>query len=372
MQNEVAKRAQAITRTSVIGIIVNVIMAACKALIGILAGAVSIILDAVNNTTDALSSIITIAGIKLAQRRPDAKHPFGHGRIEYFSAIIIALIILFAGATSLIESVKKIFTPELPDIRWYTIIIVVMAVCGKFFLGRYVVGQGKRLNSDALTASGKDAQLDALVSTSTLLGALVALIFKFSIDGFVGVAISVLILKAGIEMLLEPISNVMGKRADSEITKSIKQSVREIPGVLGAYDLILHNYGPSSAIGSIHVEVDANVTARDIHHITKHVQLLCKEKYKVFMTVGIYAVDEKDPVIKQMRDNIKSLVTSESGVLGIHGIYIDTDSKIMSFDTVLDFSVSDKEAFRSLLKDKVLSEYPGYDLEINFDTNYSD
>ena len=362
-------RQKKITQTSIIGIIANVFLAAFKAAVGLISGSIAIVLDAVNNLTDALSSVITIIGVKLAGRRPDEKHPFGYGRIEYFSAIIISVIVLAAGVTSLIESVKKIFNPELPDISVVTIIIVALAVVVKFFLGRYVKAQGKKYNSDALVASGSDASFDAIISAATLVGALITLIFHITIDGYLGAVISLFIIKAGIEMLLESVSSVMGNRADSETTREIKETVRGVDGVMGAYDLILHNYGPDFAIGSVHVEIPDTMEAGDIHRLTRQVQSAVLEKFRVFLTVGVYAVDS---VHTAEREQITELAMAHDGVMGAHGIFIDDDKKTASLDIVIDFTVKDKAALSAALTEEIRGILPGYEVSINFDANYSD
>lgn len=365
-------REKAITRTSVIGILVNIFLAAFKAGAGLLAGSIAIVLDAVNNLTDALSSLITIAGIKLAKKRPNHKHPFGYGRIEYFSTILISLLILFAGVTSVIESVKKIAAQEIPDYSLITVIIVTASVGAKFLLGRYVKKQGETYNSDALVASGAEASLDAAVSASTLLGALVTFLFHISIDGIIAAIIALLIVKTGAEMLLGAISDVLGNRADSEITKSIKAAVRSVPGVLGAYDLVLHNYGPDRALGAIHVEVPDDMSAGDIHRITTRIQNRISEEFRVFLTVGIYAVDIHDPAKVAMREEIIRICTALDGVVNAHGIYIDPDAKVITFDVTIDFSIHDKPAFCRSVAQKIEAVYPDYTVMPNLDTNYSD
>ena len=362
-------RAKKITQTSVVGIIANVFLAAFKAAVGLISGSIAIVLDAVNNLTDALSSVITIVGVKLARRRPDNKHPFGYGRIEYFSAIIISVIVLAAGVTSLIESVKKIFHPEMPDFSTVTIIIVALAVVVKFFLGRYVKAQGKRYNSDALVASGSDASFDAIISAATLLGALITLIFHITLDGYIGAVISIFIIKAGIEMLLESVSSVMGNRADSETTREIKETVCSVDGVLGAYDLILHNYGPDSAIGSVHVEIPDTMEAGDIHRMTRRIQGTVLEKFHVFLTVGVYAVDSEHT---EERAKITELALAHDGVIGAHGIFFDDERKTVSLDLVIDFTVKDKSELSETVSEEIRGILPGYEVYINFDANYSD
>lgn len=365
-------REKAITRTSIIGIISNIFLSAFKAGAGLISGSIAIVLDAVNNLTDALSSVITILGIKLARRSPDEKHPFGHGRVEYFSTILISLIVLFAGVTSIIESIKKILHSEMPEYSAVTIVIIVASVIVKLLLGSYVKKQGKKHNSDALVASGADASFDAIISASTLVGAIVAVAFHISIDGIIGAIISVFIIKAGIEMFLEAVSNVMGRRPDSEITKAIKATVREISPVIGAYDLVLHDYGPDSAIGSIHVEVPAELSAGEFHRLTSRIQQAVLEKFHVFLTVGIYAVDLVNEHKKGLRQQIIDAVTVFDGVLNAHGIFIDEDDKYISFDTTVDFTVKDRAALLRQIEAAVLNICPGYRVKVNFDTNFSD
>ncbi|MCR5792175.1 MAG: cation diffusion facilitator family transporter [Lachnospiraceae bacterium] len=365
-------REKAITRTSIIGIIANVFLAAFKAFAGIAAGSVAIVLDAVNNLSDAFSSVVTIVGIKLAKKRPDRKHPYGYGRMEYFSTVIIALLILWAGSTSIIESVKKIIEPTVPAYSKITIVIILVSVVTKLVLGRYVKAKGEQYNSDALVASGADASFDAIISASTLLGAIAVAFFHISIDGFIGVMISVFIIKAGLEMLLEALSDVMGNRPDSEITGAIKQCVREVPEVMDTFDLVLHNYGPDMAIGSIHVEIPAEITALRVHQITKEIQNRVLDKFHVFLTVGIYAIDTEDQAKIEMRKVVGENCCSFDGVLNAHGIYIDTERKYMSFDVTVDFTVKDRTKLHSLILAKLKTLFPGYELVISFDTNFSD
>ena len=362
-------RQKKITQTGFVGIVANLILAGFKAAVGLIAGAVSIVLDAVNNLTDALSSVITIVGVKLARKKPDQKHPFGYGRIEYFSAIIIAAIILTAGVTSLIESVKKIFDPELPDFSVVSLIIITVAIGVKIALGTYVKKQGEAYRSDALVSSGKDALFDAILSTGTLIGALIAFFFKFSVDGYIGVVISVFIIKAGIEALLESVGSVMGSRPEAETTKAIKETVQSIDGVKGAYDLILHDYGPDSAIGSIHIEISDAMSAGDLHTLTKKIQTAVYEQFHIFLTVGVYAIDEAH---KPEREKIHALAMSHEGVIGTHGIYFDDAQRTVNFDTVVTFTVKDRKALCEALTKEVQDVLPGYTVYVNFDSDYSD
>ncbi len=362
-------REKQITKTSLIGIGTNIVLSIFKIIVGSLSNSIAILLDAVNNLSDACSSIITIVGIKLAKRKPNKEHPYGYGRIEYFSAIVISGIVLTAGITSMIESAKKIFHPETPQYSMLTIFVVVVAILVKIGLGRYVSKQGKKYNSTALVASGADASFDAILSVSTLISALILYLLKWNIDGIVGYILSFFIVKAGTEMLMESTGSIMGNRPDSEITKDIKKTVLSIPDVVGVYDLILHNYGPDVAIGSLHVEVPATLSARDIHVLSRTIQRTILEKFQVILTVGIYALDEEHAL---ERNQIRNTVLDNKGVLGCHAIYINDENKDISFDVLVDFTVNDKEKLKDELIKKISNTFNGYNIDVNFDTNYSD
>lgn len=370
-KKESMSREKGITRTSIIGILANIVLVAFKAFVGIIAGSIAIVMDAINNLTDAISSVVTIIGIKLAQKDADEEHPFGHGRIEYFSAIIIALIIFAAGIMALIESIKKIIKPEMASFNVISLIIIGAAIAVKVFLSIYFKKQGEKYYSDALIGSGKDALFDVILSAATLLGALITLIFHITIDGYIGVVISGFILKAGYDMLKEPLNQVVGLRPDGQLTKNIKADIKQMPKVLGAYDLVLHNYGPEAAIGSVHVEIEDKLTAREIHVLSMNIQKAIKKKYNIFLTVGIYAVDTGEYTYNKQA-HVKDDMLNHEGVKGCHGIYIDDEKKYISFDVLVSFKVKDKDALKkSLIKD-VEEDYPGYEVEINFDIDYSD
>ncbi|MBR0461308.1 MAG: cation diffusion facilitator family transporter [Erysipelotrichaceae bacterium] len=361
-------REKEITRTSMIGIAANVLLAGFKAAVGLLAGAISIVLDAINNLTDVVSSVITIIGIKLAKRKPDNKHPFGHGRVEYLSAIIIALIVLLAGISSLVESVKNIIHPKMPDYTSVTIIVIVAAVIVKFFLGRYVKAQGEKYKSNALIASGSDASFDAVITASTLLGVVAAKLFNVSIDGILGAVISAFIIKAGVEMLMESLGSIIGVRFDDGVAKEIKAYICTYEGVLGAYDLVVHNYGPDYALGSVHVEVDSKMTAFDIYKLTARIQKGVMAKFNIYLSVAIYAIDAKK---QKIRDKIRDIALSHEGVVGCHGIFIDDQEKYVSFDIVVDFT-TDHNEIREKIKKEVKELLKDHEVVINIDLNYTD
>ena len=365
-------RSSQIIRTSWIGIITNVLLASFKAVVGILASSVAIVMDAVNNLSDALSSVITIVGTKLSHRPADRKHPFGFGRIEYFSAIIIAVIVLSAGITSFIESVKKIFEPTEPSYTTTTLIVIVVAIVVKLVLGQYVKKKGEQLKSDALIASGSDALFDAIITLATLVSAGVMLLWGVSLDGILGALISIVIIKAGIEMLASPVNELLGTSISVELTNQIKKEVSDFEGVHGVFDLILHNYGPDVKIGSLHINVYDTMTAYEIHGLTRKISTYMYEKHGIIMTVGVYAVATGENKRAELQSKVMQTLAAHKEIVQAHGFYYSEKDNMLSVDVVPDISVHDDSAFVSQLTNEIQPLVPETKVIIVVDHNYSE
>ena len=365
-------RSSQIIRTSWVGIVANVLLAGFKAAVGILASSVAIVMDAVNNLSDALSSVITIIGTKLSQRPADRKHPFGFGRIEYFSAIIIAVIVLSAGITSLIESVKKIFNPTEPEYTTTTLVVIVVAIVVKLVLGRYVKQKGEQLNSDALIASGSDALFDAIITLATLISAGVMLLWNVSLDGILGALISIVIIKAGIEMLASPVNELLGTSISAELTNQIKKEVTEFEGVHGVYDLILHNYGPDVKIGSLHINVYDTMTAHEIHGLTRKITMQMAARHGIIMTVGVYAIATGENRRAELQSKVMQTLAGHENIVQVHGFYYSEKENLLSVDVVHDISVHDDAALTRQLISEIQPMVPGMQVQIIVDHNYSE
>ena len=371
--DSVASREKIIVLTSVIGIIANVFLAAFKAVIGLMSSSIAIIMDAVNNISDAGSSLITIIGTKLAGREPDKKHPFGYGRVEYLSAMVISVIVLYAGVTSLVESIKKIITPDVPDYSTVSLIIVGAAVVVKIVLGRYVKSVGKKVNSASLVNSGEDATLDSVISASTLVAAAIFLVFDISLEAWLGAIISLVIIKSGFEMIKETVSQILGERNDADLAKSIKETVTGFPDVQGAYDLVLNNYGPDTWNGSIHIEVPDTYSADRLDQLIRSIQVKVYEEHHVILTaIGVYSVNTKDAEIIEAYKKVKDLVLSHEYVRQIHGFYMDKEKNTLRFDIVVSFDAEDRRAVYGKVIEAVGKEYPGYELQVAMDTDFSE
>lgn len=365
------ERDKKIVKISILGIIVNVILVVFKMIVGLLANSIAIILDAINNLSDALSSIITIIGTKLAGKKPDKKHPYGYGRIEYISSVIIAIIVLFAGITSLKESAEKIIKPENTNYTIFSLIIILSTVFVKYFFGRYVKKEGEKLKSSSLIASGTDAISDSFLSASTLLAAIISYFFKVSLEGYLGIIISIFILKSAIEILKETLNDMIGVRADTELTNKIKNKILKYEKIEGVYDLIIHNYGPNNIIATAHIQLDDEITAKEIHRITRNITMDIYKDYGIIITIGIYASNDKGEY-KNIKKHIQKLIKEYPNIIQMHGFYVDEEKKQISFDIIFNFDEKNPEKITKKIKKDMKTKYPKYSYNIIIDTDFSD
>lgn len=365
-------REKIIVKTSIVGIITNVLLAAFKAAVGLISNSIAVILDAVNNLSDALSSVITIIGAKLANRAPDKKHPLGHGRLEYISSMLVAAIVLYAGVTALVESIKKIFHPGQAEYTITSLIIIAVAVVVKLVLGRYVKAQGQKVNSGALVASGSDASFDAILSASVLACAIVHMLFHISLEAYMGVIISIVIIKAGAGMIQDTVNDILGKRADVQLSKDIKQIINEEPEVRGVYDLLINDYGPNKHYASVHIELPDTMTVDEVDRLTRQIEEKVYKKTGVILTgVGVYSYNTKNEEAVQIRNNVQKIVMAHDWALQLHGFYVSIADKKMRFDVVLSFDVAREEALNILIQE-IQKTFPDYKIQITPDIDLTD
>ncbi len=364
-------RDKLIVRTSLVGIVTNILLAGFKAAVGFVTGSIAIILDAVNNLSDVLSSAITIIGAKLAGKSPDKEHPMGHGRAEYLSALVVAAIILYAGITSATEAVKKILSPQKADYNAASIIIISVAIIVKIVLGRYVTAKGRLAKSGALEASGRDALNDAMISVSVLASALIFIFTGLALEAYVGLAISVMIVKSGIEMTSDTLDDILGRRADPEVVRTIKRLLTEEPEVRGAYDLFLYNYGPDRDYCSVHLELPDTMTVEEVDVLTRKVQMKVFSETGVVLTgVGVYSFNTRSDEIAEIRNKVQKTVLSHEWALQLHAFYADTEAKTMRFDVVMSFDITHKEGLE-ILQRELKELYPDYTMMIAPDIDIS-
>ena len=364
-------RNKIIIRTSVICILSNIVLSIFKAIIGIISNSIAITLDAINNLSDALSSIITITGTKLAEKQPDKKHPFGYGRIEYLSALIVSGIILYAGITSLVESIKKIISPKIPNYDNVSLLIIFTSIIVKIILGKYVKKQGEKVNSTSLFASGSDALFDAILSTSVLISAIIFILTNLSLEAYVGSIISIIIIKSGISIMTETTNEILGMRTNKEITDEIKQILKSEPKVRGAYDLIIHNYGPNKYLASVHLELPDKMIAKEIDILSRKLSAKVYEKTGITLVgIGLYSYNTENNKMTDIQKYIEKKVLEYNWVVQIHGFYLDIETKEIYFDIVLNFDIKPKEAI-NIIYNEISKTYPEYKIYIKPDIDAS-
>lgn len=362
-----------IIRTSVVGIVANVFLASFKAVVGLVSNSVAVVLDAVNNLSDALSSIITIIATKLSKKEPDKKHPLGHGRIEYISTAVISVIVLYAGITSFTESIKKIISPETPSYSTVSLIIIAVAVIVKIVLGLYVKRTGKKLSSGALVASGSDAMFDAIISASVLLAAIIYMWRGISLEAWLGAIISIVIIKSGIEMIREAFSKIIGERIEEDTAKNVKDCINSFPEVLGAYDLILHNYGENSLLGSVHIELPDTMTVGEVDALERAIGQKVYTECGVSMTgISVYSMNTTDEGVTKKLQVVRKTLEKYPTVLQMHGFYVEEKDKTIRFDIVVSFEEEDRKALLQKITDEVEEQCPGYKVCAFLDYDISD
>ncbi len=286
--------------------------------------------------------------------------------------MIVAGLVLYAGITSAVESIKNIFEPETPNFGPAALTVIGVAIFVKAALGKYVKAQGKKVNSGALLASGSDALFDAVLSTSVLVTAIVYLVFDVTLEAYLGAVIGCFIIKSGIGMMRDALDEILGKRTDSKLTAKIKRLLTEEPAVRGAYDLVLHDYGPGKNLASVHVELPDSMSVKDADYLSRKLETRVYEETGVIITsVGIYSYNTKDDEAARIRDDVVERALAHEWALQVHGFYLDSATKSMRFDLVLNFDVTPQEGLE-ILQNEMNAAYPDYAVHIVTDVDISD
>lgn len=363
-------REKQIIKVSIIGIIVNLALAVIKFIIGSVSGSIAITSDAVNNFTDSSSSLITIIGTKVAQKKPNNKHPFGFGRVEYMTSMIIAITIIVTGVEMVKSSVKGILHPNAVSYNLLILIVLIVTVALKTFLGTFTEKQGRILDSGALIGSGKDAKNDALVSSITIVSALIDMNTKFSVDSYAGLLISIFILKAGIEVARSTVSKILGEKIDVHIKDKIYRIVESSKYVLGFHDLILNNYGPNKNFGSINIEIDYKRTVGEISPEIHRLQMQVYKETHVYIVFGVYGINTDSEISKEVCRILKEFKKNEPHCLGCHGVLSDEKDKKIFCDAILDFSC-DREGIKHRLEKMLKDRFSEYTIVVTIDSEFA-
>lgn len=370
LRQDPGSREGAVVTVSALNILVNLISAAVKVVIGMAVSSIAIVSEGVNNATDSATSLITIVGTKLSAKHPTEKHPFGFGRIEYLTSLLIAVLILFTGAELMESSIKLIFDPQEMSISYVTMAIIAVSAILKLLLGTFTIKEGKRVDSSSLAALGTECRSDSVVSVITLVTALVFLVFRVNLDAYAGIIMALIVLKAGLEVLRQTLSDLLGQSGEKELAQELYRIIRAEPLVLNAADMMLHNYGPDAYSGSVNVEIDHSKTVGEVYAALHELQLRIMHEKHITMVFGIYAVDKDHQEIRQLREQVAAFVREQEHVTSYHALYIHPNGRDIYVDLVVDYDLADWDELRREFTDYMAARYPEKHLELVIETNY--
>ncbi len=321
------------------GIGCNILLCIAKLLIGLLSSSVAIIADAFNNLSDAGSSVVTLFGFKLSAAPPDKEHPFGHGRMEYLSALAVAALIIVAGFELATSAIEKILTPALPAFNGVTLIILAVAIVVKLWMAFFYRNIGKKIDSDALLASYADSRNDVICTTLVLITSLISWRFQIVLDGYVGIAVAAFVLWSGFSVMKETVSPLLGQSPDPKLVEGITKTVLSFDGVTGIHDLIVHNYGPGRVIVSLHAEVPCHVDMMKSHDTIDLIERELMEKYHVMACIHMDPVDTEDESVQELKRIAEMVLAEVDTDLSLHDFRVvhgDTHTNLI-FDMVFPF-----------------------------------
>jgi len=359
----------------IIGIIINVILFIIKLSVGLLVSSIAIMADAFNNLSDAASSLITILGFKLSNKPADREHPFGHGRIEYLSALIVAFMVMLVGLQFIKSSFERIVNPSPVTFELVPFILLFVSIFLKIWLSKFNKFVGEMINSTALKASSVDALGDVFTSTCVSISFLAAKFTTFPIDGYIGMVVAMFIVYSGFTLIKDTISPLLGEAPDPELVTSIKEMVLSYDKILGTHDLIIHNYGPGKCMASIHAEIPSDISVVVIHEV------IDKAEREISSALNIYLVMHIDPIcviegeVKEAYEEILSLIQEYEFIESIHDFRVvgEGEVKNLVFDLVVTASkkltITDTELVNKI-SESIKKHHPYYNCIITVDKNF--
>ena len=347
-----ATRKKAGFLSSTVGIVCNIILFVSKFIIGTIANSVAIISDAFNNLTDCLSCIITMFGYNLASKPADKEHPFGHGRMEYFTSLIIAVFIIIVGFEFFKTSLSRIFNKEDIDVTYFTIIVLVLSILLKFWMYLFNKKMSTIFNNQAMMATSYDSLSDAMTTSITLIGSIISLFTSFPIDGVLGLIVSGLIIKTAISIIKDTLDELLGKPADKETTQQLLDIVMSHQGILGVHDLMIHNYGPNNMIASLHAEVDAKQNVLEAHDTIDNIEKEIFEKMKIMTTIHLDPIETDNIQLNQYKTIVSKVLNEIDPELSFHDfrMVVGQTHTNLIFDVIISDKYRDKN---QMLKEKI-------------------
>ena len=360
--------------TSVVGILCNVLLFAGKLAVGMVMRSVSVMADAFNNLSDAASSVIGFVGVKMAGKPADREHPFGHGRIEYIAALVVAFLVIQVGLTFFKSSLDKIRHPEDLSFDLVSMLILTASVAVKLWLGRFNKALGKRINSSVMQAAAADALGDVVTTLATMGSILFFHFTQINIDGFVGLLVSLVVMWAGIGIARDTLEQLIGQPVDPKLYREISEFVESYDGILGSHDLIVHNYGPTRSLASIHAEVPNDVDIETSHEIIDRIERDAARKLGIFLVIHMDPVAVRDERVTELKEQVTAELKKIDERLSLHDFRIvDGEQQInLIFDVVVPHSYSDKDMTQLHLDivEKVSGLDPRYQCVVTLENGY--
>ena len=362
------------TVAGIVGIVSNLLLFILKFSIGFLSGSIAITADAFNNFTDMASSAITMIGFKLASMPADEEHPFGHGRLEYLSALVVAFMVMFVGIKFVQTSFERIMNPVAVQFSLIPFILLLCSMAVKFWLGRFNKIVGEKIDSSALKAVAVDAMGDVFTSGCVVLSYLIAKFTAFPLDGYVGIVVSLIILYAGFSLIKETVSPLLGEAPDAEMVDSIVNGLLEYNIISGVHDLIIHNYGVGRCIASVHAEVPCNIDIMEIHEVIDDAEKELSKKLNIHLVIHMDPIAVEDEDYIQTRTELARIIARNEKIESMHDLRIvgKGDKKNLVFDVVVDgdLSHSEEEELKNWVNDEIQKIHPNYNCVILVDKNY--
>lgn len=379
MDNEIRKKIS--LRTNIVGICVNILLFVFKFFVGTISSSISVVADSYNNLTDSLSNIISMVGVVLSNKPADKDHPFGHGRIEYIAAFVVAFLVLQVGVLSLIAAVKKIVAPDELMVSNVVLVVLVVSIFAKVLLSIFYRGVSKKIDSDIFLATANDSMSDSIITFGTLI---VMVVFKYlhlNIDSIIGIAVSILIIINGIKIVKETLEPLIGEHIDASLYKEIESFVKNYDEVIDTHDLIIHNYGPNKYMCSIHVEVDKNKDLEYLHEIIDRIEKDIKDKKGLLLVIHLDPVDlnnEKVQEYKKVVDNVLKEIATNRNIksMSFHDLrcVFGKENTNIIFDLVTPWELKDKEHDEVIeeIKNQITGRIKGTSVVMNEEKSYGE
>lgn len=362
--------------SGIVGVIINVILFIAKLLIGFIVSSVAVIADAFNNLSDAASSIITIIGFKMAGTPADKNHPYGHGRVEYISALIISFLVIIVGLQFIKTSIERILKPEIVTFELIPFLILFLSIFLKLWLWLLNTKLSKKINSTSLKATATDSISDVFITSVVVISLLLSNFISFPIDGYIGVAVSLFILYSGFTLIKESISLLIGEAPNPQIKEDIENSLLTYDYVSGVHDLIIHNYGPGKIMASIHAEIPANIDIMTIHEIIDKAEREISDNLSIHLVIHMDPICVNSEEVELLREEIKKIIKYNPAIKSMHDFRVvgKGDKKNLLFDIVVDKSIlsklSSEEILLNEITDIIKDINPSYNCLITIDEDY--